>query len=370
MVKFLDLKKITDSFQPGLGEALRRVVDSGYFIRGKELQEFEQAYAAFIGTKYCVGVGNGFDALRLIFKAYIELGAFQEGDEIIVPANTYIACLLAISENRLVPVLVEPDLRTYNVDAECIQEKITSRTRAILVVHLYGQHALLPGILEIAKKHDLKLIEDNAQAAGCFGGMKRTGSLGDAAAHSFYPTKNLGALGDGGAVTSDDTRLCSMVRTLGNYGSLEKNVNPVQGMNSRLDELQAAVLGVKLKRLESDNLRRQAIADYYRTNIKHADLVLPEVSAPDTRYPQHVWHLFVIRSPNRDTLQQYLRAKEIETFVHYPVPPHKQAAYKSWNILSLPVTELIHREVLSLPVSPVMEDHEVETVVRVLNAWG
>ena len=369
MVKFLDLKKITDSFEPELGQSLKRVVDSGYFIRGKEVGEFEREYAAFIGTKNCVGVGNGFDAISLIFKAYMEMGEMKEGDEIIVPANTYIASLLAISETRLVPVLAEPNNQTYNLDAKSIEQKISSRTRGILVVHLYGQNALLPSIEEIAKRHGLKLIEDNAQAAGCFSGFKRTGSLGHAAAHSFYPTKNLGALGDGGAVTSDDTKLSSMVKMLGNYGSKEKNLNPVQGVNSRLDELQAAVLRLKLKRLDAHNKRRHMIAKFYLNHIEHVDVILPAAIMSDDTCLQHVWHLFVVRSKRRDALQQYLHAMEIECMIHYPIPPHQQEAYQSWNAISLPVTESIHREVLSLPISPVMQDDEVEQVVNAVSKW-
>ena len=369
MIKFLDIKKITDSFQPAIGEAIHRVVDSGYFVSGSELQLFEQAYASFAGTKYCVGVASGLDALRLIFKAYLELGHMREGDEIIVPANTYIASILSITDNRLTPVLVEPDLNTYNIAPDRIEEKITARTKGIMIVHLYGKNAMHPEIKRIAERHHLRLIEDNAQAAGCFYGDQRTGSLGDAAGHSFFPTKNLGALGDAGAITTDDNALATLVRSLGNYGAQKKGVNDVQGINSRLDELQAAVLSVKLSRLDTDNARRQKAAQYYLDHITHPKIYLPQDHAAQNPAKEHVWHLFVIRCSNRDDLQRYLKHHGIETLIHYPIPPHKQKAYISMNHLTFPITELIHREVLSLPISPVMEDDEVRRVVEVVNGF-
>lgn len=368
-MKFLDIKKITDSFQPALGEAVQRVVDSGYFVGGAELRAFEKAYAGFTKTAYCVGVGNGLDALRLIFKAYIQLGRMQEGDEVIVPANTYIASVLSITENRLIPVFVEPDPDTFNIDPSRIEEKITARTKGILMVHLYGKNAMHAGIKRIAAQNALRIIEDNAQAAGCFYGSQRTGSLGDAAGHSFFPTKNLGALGDGGAVTTNDAELSAMVRTLGNYGSREKGVNDVPGINSRLDDLQAAVLTLKLARLDEDNTRRRRIAEYYLNHIAHAEIRLPQDKTMQMERKEHVWHLFVIRCQYRDDLQRYLKLHDIETLIHYPIPPHKQRAYKAMNHLTFPVTESIHREVLSLPVSPVMEDEEVERVVEVINRF-
>ncbi len=365
MIKFLDLKKINDSFNPELSLAVQRVLDSGWYLLGEDTKMFEQEYASFIGTKHCIGVANGLDALRIILRAYIELGQMKEGDEIIVPANTYIASILAITENRLIPVLVEPDLLSYNLNSFLIEEKITPRTRGIMLVHLYGQNGMNPEIVRIRKKYNLRLIEDNAQAIGSLYGNKRTGSLGDAAGHSFYPGKNLGALGDAGAITTDDDSLASMMRALGNYGATQKYRHDYKGLNSRLDEIQAAVLRVKLKRLDDDNRRRQEVAVYYLNNIRNPKLVLPIVSD----VTGHVWHLFVIRCHQRDDLQQYLVQRDIQTIIHYPIPPHQQAAYKDWNDWSYPVTELIHREVLSLPISPVMTDIEIERVVQVVNEF-
>ncbi|MEO5600715.1 MAG: DegT/DnrJ/EryC1/StrS family aminotransferase [Cyclobacteriaceae bacterium] len=368
-MKFLDIKKITDSYQPQLMEAVQRVVDSGYFINGSECNRFEQMFAAFIGNRYCVGVGNGFDALRLIFRGYIELGQLKEGDEIIVPANTYIASLLAISENRLTPVMVEPDLNSLNMDPFRIEEKITVRTKAIMIVHLYGRNAMHPEIKRIAAFHKLKLIEDNAQAAGCYNGVQRTGSLGDAAGHSFFPTKNLGALGDGGAVTTQDSELAEMVKNLSNYGAFQKNKHIVQGFNSRLDEIQAAILGVKLVRLDSDNKKRNIIAGKYLSQIVNPKIILPQQIQAEFTFLQNVWHQFVIRCEARDNLQDFLLTQGIDTLIHYPVPPHKQKAYPDMNSLTFPITELIHQTVLSLPISPAMEEEEVRQVVDALNRW-
>lgn len=372
MIKFLDLKAINDSFEPELSLAIKRVLDSGWYLLGNEVKAFEQEYAKYIGSKHCIGVANGLDALRLILKAYIELGIMHEGDEIIVPANTYIASILAITDNRLVPVLVEPDINTCNIDPIKIEGKITERTKGIMIIHLYGQNAMHPELQRIVDTYNLKLIEDNAQAVGAYYGEKRTGSIGHAAGHSFYPGKNLGCLGDGGAVTTDNDELAFVIRALANYGSNKKYVNDYQGLNSRLDEIQAAILRTKLPRLDADNQRRREIAHYYLDNIKHPDIVLPfKNSKPEIRNPElsHVWHLFVIRTPQRDQLQQYLTENDIQTLVHYPIPPHKQAAYKSWNNLSFPVTERIHQEVLSLPISPVMEDHDIKEVIRVINSF-
>jgi dTDP-4-amino-4,6-dideoxygalactose transaminase len=366
MVKFLDIRKITDSFGHDLNRAVAQVMASGCFIRGKQVDQFESEYAAFTGTRHCVGVGNGFDALRLIFRAWILSGNLKEGDEVIVPANTYIASVLAVIENRLTPVLVEPVVGMYTIDAARVEEKITPRTKAIMIVHLYGQNAMNDEIATIARKHQLKLVEDNAQAAGCFADTRRTGSLGDAGAHSFFPTKNLGALGDGGAVTTNDASLAEMVRTLGNYGSAKKGINELPGVNSRLDEIQAAILNLKLGRLDADNARRRRAADFYLRNINNPKIRLPDVPA---RAQEHVWHLFVVRSNQREKLQQHLLKHNIETLVHYPVAPHHQPALSAYNQFSYPVTEAIHREVLSLPLSPVIGDHELEKVVDAVNAF-
>jgi len=369
MIKFLDLKAINDSFEPMLSQAIKRVLDSGWYLLGNEVKTFEQEYATYIGTKHCIGVANGLDALRLILKAYIVLGQMKEGDEIIVPANTFIASLLAISDNRLKPVLVEPDITTYNIDPLKIEEKITKRTKGIMLVHLYGQNAMNPEIQSLVDKYNLKLIEDNAQAIGAFYGNKRTGSIGKAAGHSFYPGKNLGALGDGGAVTTDDDELAKVIRAIANYGSNKKYRNDFQGLNSRLDEIQAAILHVKLKRLDSDNHRRNEIAQYYCKNITNPEIILPVKNNISSiiNHQFHVWHLFVIRYTNRDKLQKYLADNGIQTLIHYPIAPHKQLAYKEWNKLNYPITEKIHNEVLSLPMSPVMNNEEIEKVVDVIN---
>ncbi len=369
MIKFLDLKKINDSFEPQLTEAVKRVMDSGWYLLGEELKSFELEYADFIGTGHCIGVANGLDALRLIFKAYIELGVIHEGDEIIVPANTYIASILAITDNRLIPVLVEPDLSTYNIDPYKIEEKITSKTKGIMIVHLYGQNAMHPEIYRVVKKYGLKLIEDNAQAQGCFYGDKRTGSLGHASGHSFYPGKNLGALGDAGAVTTDDDELAQVIRALANYGSIVKYENLYKGLNSRLDEIQAAVLRVKLARLDEDNQRRREIAEYFLENIRNHRIALPSPinKMKAVSYSGHVWHLFIIRSANRDTLQQYLQGNGIQTIIHYPIPPHRQNAYRELSDQNLPVTEKIHKEVLSLPISPVLNNEEISIIADCLN---
>jgi dTDP-4-amino-4,6-dideoxygalactose transaminase len=368
MIKFLDLKAINNGFEPKLSEVVKRIMDSGWYLLGKENKAFEQEYAFYIGTSHCIGVANGLDALRLIFKAYIVMGIMQEGDEVIVPANTYIASILAISDNRLVPVLVEPDINTYNIVPSQIEAKISNRTKAIMIVHLYGQNAMNAKIQDLSNKYNLKLIEDNAQAAGCYYGEQRTGSLGDAAGHSFYPGKNLGALGDGGAVTCNDEKLASVIRALANYGSSKKYVNDYQGLNSRLDEIQAAILRTKLKRLDSDNQRRREIAQYYIENIVHHNIILPAKGQRQIAN-NHIFHLFVIRNYNRDQLQQYLTKEGIQTLIHYPIPPHKQLAYKEWNGESYPITEKIHNEVLSLPISPVMTDEEVKIVVDVINTF-
>jgi dTDP-4-amino-4,6-dideoxygalactose transaminase len=405
MIKFLDLQKITRHYQPELSEAINRVVNRGWYLLGEEIMNFEKEYSEFIGSKNCIGVANGLDALRLIFRAYRELGIMKEGDEVIVPANTYIASIIPITDNQLKPVLVEPDLNTYNLDISLIERNITPRTKAIMVVHLYGQACWSDQLRIIANKYNLKIIEDNAQAAGaCImadggerrvegGGQRaksrerraeskkisgtkqsflhRTGSLGDAAGHSFYPGKNLGALGDAGSVTTDDDELAEVIRAIANYGSAKKYVNDYQGLNSRLDEIQAAVLVVKLRRLDSDNEYRRKVAKYYLEQITNPKIVLPAVLDIESiiRNTSHIWHLFVIRTKNRDNLQQYLSEHEIQTMIHYPIPPHKQKAYKEWNNLTFPITELIHREVLSIPVSQVLGFDEVDYVCKTLNNW-
>ncbi len=365
MIKFLDLKAINDSYEPELSESIKRVLDSGWYLLGNEVKVFEQEYSNYIGTKHCIGVANGLDALRLILKAYIEMGIMKEGDEIIVPANTYIASILAITDNRLKPVLVEPDLNTYNLNPFLIEEKITERTKGIMLVHLYGLNAMHPEIQHLVDKYNLKLVEDNAQAAGSYYNEKRTGSLGHAAGNSFYPGKNLGALGDGGAVTTNDDELADVVRTLANYGSKIKYQNLYTGLNSRLDEIQAAILRTKLKRLDMDNQRRREIAQYYLANIVHPDIISPQYLPKS-----YNGHVFVIRTPFRDQLQKYLTENGIQTLIHYPIPPHKQLAYKEWNNLSFPITEKIHNEVLSIPISQVMEQEDVLQVVKIINSFS
>lgn len=376
MIKFLDLKAINDSFEPDLSKAINRVLNSGWYLQGIEVNSFEKEYSNFIGTKHCIGTANGLDALRLILKAYIELEIMHENDEIIVPANTFIASILAITDNRLKPILVEPDISTYNIDPFQIESKITKRTKGIMIVHLYGQNAMHSEIQRLVYKYNLKLIEDNAQATGAYyntreqeipnlNGYSHTGSLGHASGHSFYPGKNLGCLGDGGAITTNDDELASVIRALANYGSSKKYVNTYKGLNSRLDEIQAAILRTKLPRLNADNTRRCEIAQYYCKNINNLNIVLP--CKNDDFKLSHVWHLFVIRSPYRDQLQQYLTENNIQTLVHYPIPPHKQMAYKEWSKLNYPITEKIHQEVLSLPISPLMSEHEVRVVVKAVN---
>lgn len=359
MIKFLDLHKITAKYETEIQEAVNRVVHSGWYLQGKENENFEKNYATYTGTKYAIGVANGLDALRLILRAYIELGAMQKGDEIIVPANTYIATILAITDNKLVPVLIEPTLNNYEIDDSLIEAAITPKTKGIMIVHLYGQCAYTEKIGQICQKYRLKLIEDNAQAHGCLWKGQRTGSLGDAAGHSFYPGKNLGALGDAGAVTTNNKELADTIRALANYGSHKKYIFKYSGLNSRLDEIQAAVLDVKLRHLDADNELRKEVARFYLENIKHPDIILPQVLNRDA----HVFHLFPIRSKQRDKLQTYLSEQGIQTLIHYPIPPHKQECYKNWNTLSYPITEQIHREELSLPISPVLTKEETEKIV-------
>ncbi|GAA4321020.1 DegT/DnrJ/EryC1/StrS family aminotransferase [Pontixanthobacter gangjinensis] len=372
MIKFLDIQGINASFEPRLSQVVKSVIDSGWYLLGEEVSQFEMEYKKYIGTSECIGVANGLDALRLILRSYKELGVMQDGDEVIVPANTYIASLLAISDNGLKPILVEPNINTFNIDSSKIEERITPKTKALMVVHLYGLNAMNDELTRIAKKYKLKIIEDNAQAAGAYYKNNRTGSLGDAAGHSFYPGKNLGAIGDAGAVTTNDEELAITLRSLANYGSREKYVNEYKGLNSRIDELQAAVLRIKLARLDEDNQRRREIANYYIENIHNKNIVLPEVRGQKnlTVLEEHVWHLFVIRSQSRDSLQNYLNKNNIQTLVHYPIAPHLQNAYKELNQQNYPITEKIHKEVLSLPLSPIMPKTEVKKVVAFLNKFN
>lgn len=359
MIKFLDLQKLNQPFEVDFQHKFKSFLDKGWYVLGNEVQQFEHDFAQYCQSKYCIGVGNGLDALVLIFKAYITMGKLQKGDEVIVPANTYVASVLAILQTDLVPVLVEPRLETYNLNPDLIEEKITSKTKAILPVHLYGQLCEMDKIMEIGLKHDLLIVEDAAQAHG----LNFEGN--HAMAFSFYPGKNLGCLGDGGAVVTDDENLAETIQMLRNYGSKIKYENQVIGVNSRLDELQAAFLNVKLQHLDKENEKRSAIAKRYLSEINNNKLVLPFWDGSKN----HVFHLFVIRSPKRNELQRYLKENGIETIIHYPIPPHKQKALRSWNNLSFPITEQIHDEVLSLPLNSTLSDNEVSTIIKVLNEW-
>lgn len=361
MIKFLDLKKINNRYREEIDSRIKNILDKGWYLQGEENENFTKNFANFCGTKFALGVANGLDALNLIIKAY----GFGNGDEIIVPANTYIATILAISENGCIPILVEPDIKTYNINPDSIEEKITTKTKAIMVVHLYGQAVQMEKIWKIAKKYNLKIIEDSAQAHGAIYQKKRTGNLGDASGFSFYPGKNLGCIGDGGAVTTNDEELFNKIKAIANYGSDRKYHHIYKGVNSRLDEIQAAVLDIKLKHLDSDNNKRRKISKYYRENIKNSKIILPETYDEKS----HVWHIFAVRTHNRDEFQKYLTEKGIQTIIHYPTPPHKQGAYKEWNNLSFPITEEIHNTILSLPISPVMTDSEIEKVVEVVNEY-
>lgn len=365
MIKFLDLQKINAKYNDELKKAASDVIDSGWFLMGKKINNFENELASYTGAAHAIGVANGLDALRLIIRGYIELGFMKEGDEIIVPANTYIASILAITDNRLKPILVEPDPLTFNIDIKDLESRITANTKAIMVVHLYGQVCWNENLKGITTKYNLKVIEDNAQAIGASWKGIKTGNLGDAAGFSFYPGKNLGALGDAGAVTTNDNELAGVIRSLANYGSSIKYVNQFQGLNSRLDEIQAAFLTVKLNHIDQENDYRKQIANYYLESIKNDKIVLP--TAPKAE--EHVWHLFVIRTKYRDKLKEFLQEKGIETLIHYPIPPHKQECYRAFEELSLPITEEIHNEVLSLPISPVLNMDEVQIVVSFINQF-
>lgn len=382
MIPFLSLKHVTALHGAEINEAVKRVVNGGWYLQGQENERFEKNFANYIGTKYCIGCANGLDALIWIFRAYIELGVMQPGDEVIVPANTYIATILAITENNLTPILVEPKLNSLEIDDDKIEDAITPRTKAICIVHLYGRNAYTEKIGSICKKHNLKLIEDNAQAHGCkapvespskdnsslftlHSSFKRTGSIGDAAGHSFYPGKNLGALGDGGAVTTNDEELAKAIRALANYGSQKKYVFKYTGRNSRLDEIQAAVLDVKLKYLDQDNQHRKDMAKLYINGINNPSITLPDTLPEE----QNVFHLFPIFCERRDELQEYLKEKGIGTVIHYPIPPHKQECYKEWGALSLPITELIAKQELSLPIGPTITSSEIEYVINSINEF-
>ncbi len=377
MIKFLDLQKINAQYSDELKKVASEVIDSGWYLLGERVAKFESDLSSYIGSKYAIGVGNGLDALRLILRAYMEMGIMQEGDEIIVPANTYVATILAITDNRLKPVLVEPDINTYNLDSSLIEEKISPRTKAIMIVHLYGRVCWSKELEDIAKRHNLKIIEDNAQAIGAEWNGIKTGNLGDAAGFSFYPGKNLGALGDSGAVTTNDADLAETIRAIANYGSKEKYKNIYQGLNSRMDEMQAAFLSVKLKYLDKENQIRREVAQYYLDNIKNDVIILPTHNLPCrqagssliTHHLENVWHLFVIRTKNRNKLQKHLTNNGIQSLIHYPIPPHKHLAYNELNNIKLPITEKIHKEVLSLPMSSVISDIEISNIVSELNLY-
>jgi len=365
MIKYLDLQRVTAMHATEIHEAVNRIVDGGWYLQGKETRTFEAEYAQYIGTHHCIGCGNGLDALTLILRAYMELGIMQEGDEVIVPANTYIATILAITDNGLRPVLVEPRIDTFQIDDALIEQAVTERTRAIMIVHLYGRCAYTERIADVCRQYNLKLIEDNAQAHGCMYEDRRTGSLGDAAGHSFYPGKNLGALGDAGAVTTNNDELANTIRSIANYGSKRKYVFDHKGRNSRIDELQAAILRIKLRYLDIDNIRRKEIAMRYIASVKNCRLTLPSQD-----YCEHsVHHIFPILCAERDQLQQYLADHGVQTLIHYPIPPHKQKCYIDMAGLSLPITERIHREELSLPLNQTMTDEEVEYVTKVLGGF-
>ena len=369
MIPFLDLKAINAQYRNELIEACTRVIDSGWYIAGNELAQFEQAFASYCGTKHAIGVANGLDALILTLRAWKELGKLKDGDEVIVPSNTYIASILAISANDLVPVLVEPDLATYNLCPIQTEAAITAKTRAILPVHLYGQLADMPAIMDIAKRHNLLVLEDSAQAHGASLNDKKAGNWGDASGFSFYPGKNLGALGDAGAVTTNDDELAQTLRALRNYGSHEKYKNLFQGVNSRLDEIQAAMLSVKLKHLDTEIAHRRQVATVYREGITNPAIVLPAIHS-QLMSEAHVWHVFVIRCEKRDALQKYLAEQGIQTLIHYPIPPHHQQAYKYLRLLSMPVSEQIHKEVLSLPIGPAITKSNMQYIIEKINFFN
>lgn len=369
MIPFLDLKNMNQQYRNELIDACSRVIDSGWYIGGKELENFEKNFAEYCGTKFAIGVANGLDALILTLRAWKELGKLKDGDEVIVPSNTYIASILAITANNLTPVLVEPNIATYNIDPIKIKEAITAKTKVLLPVHLYGQLASMPEIMQIAKQYNLLVLEDSAQSHGAQLQGTKAGNWGDASGFSFYPGKNLGALGDAGAVTTNDAELATMLKALRNYGSHEKYKNLVPGVNSRLDEIQAAMLDVKLKYLDQETHHRRQIASLYLNGIKNPLIQLPLKEVNAETYEQHVWHLFVIRSNQREALQQYLLNHGVQTLIHYPIPPHKQQAYKEWNNLSYPISKQIHDEVLSLPMGPILSALDAEKIIALCNQF-
>ena len=365
MIPFLDLKKVNEKYQSEIEQAVLRVARSGWYVLGEEVKQFESCFAQHSQVENCIGVGNGLEAIKLILCAYKELGVMADGDEVIVPANTYIATILAITESGLTPVLVEPDSRTYTIDPARIEQKITPRTKAILPVHLYGLCCPMDEINKIAQKYNLKVIDDAAQAHGAVYKGKPVGGLCDATAFSFYPTKNMGALGDAGAITTNDNQLAEVVRALANYGTETKYINKYKGFNSRLDEMQAAILSVKLKYLLDETRYRQELAAIYLQGIVNNQIVLPFVET----ISEHAFHLFVVRCQRRDELQKYLLKQGIQTQVHYPLPPHKQVAYKEWNDMSFPITEIIHNEVLSLPLNTALTTSEVVKIVEYIDEF-
>ena len=366
-MKFLDLYKINALYADELKKMAVEVIDSGWYLLGERVKQFENNLETFQGGGNAIAVGNGLDALKLILKAYIELGILKKGDEVIVPSNTYIASILAITDNKLIPILVEPNIDTYNLNLELIESKISSKTKAIMIVHLYGRACWSNNLVGLAKKHNLKIIEDNAQAIGARWNGIRTGNLGDAAGFSFYPGKNLGALGDSGAVTTKDEELAKTVRALANYGSAQKYVNQYQGLNSRMDEIQAAFLNVKLPYVDIENAKRRTLANYYLRYITNSAIILPNSGLNE----EHVWHLFVVRTSMRDELQDYLQKKNIQTLIHYPIPPHLQVAYSElgYNINSFPLTEEIAKTCLSLPLWPGMVEQDIIEIARLLNTF-
>jgi len=371
MIPFLDLKSVNARYRDELVAAASRVIDSGWYIHGEEVNSFEREFAEYCGVGNCVGVANGLDALTLTLRAWKESGKLKDGDEVLVPANTYIASILAITENRLTPVLVEPDRETFNFCPNNIRSYISDKTKVILVVHLYGFLAPMPEIMEIASEHGLLVLEDAAQAHGASIGGKRAGSWGHASGFSFYPGKNLGALGDAGAVTTNDGELAEVIRTIGNYGSERKYENKYQGVNSRLDEIQAAMLRVKLSHLDLEIEHRRKLASVYTSNLSNTSVILPvPKDEPIADFESHVWHLYVIRSGMRDPLQDYLAKNGVQTLIHYPLPAHKQGAYREWNDRSYPITEKIHNQVLSLPIGPSMSLNTAESVSLLINEFG
>jgi len=365
-IPFLDLKKINSKYRDQFSETFNKILQKGWFILGEEVVSFERSFATYCGTKHCIGVANGLDALILILEAYKELGVMGDGDEIIVPSNTYIASILAISKAGMVPVLVEPSINDYLIDISKIEEKITKKTKGILPVHLYGQLCDMDAINAVAFKYNLKVIEDSAQSHGAYYKGKRSGNLGDASGFSFYPGKNLGALGDGGAITTNDDSLAEILKALRNYGSEVKYKNKFKGVNSRLDELQAALLSIKLQSLDTENAFRQKIAQKYLVRIKNDQVILPQVNDNDS----HVWHLFVVRIANRNHFQDFLADNGIQTVIHYPIPPHQQIAYKELSAFSLPISEQIHNEVISLPIGTHLSEDDTDFVIDIINSYS